>query len=194
MNEIHLSQNYAINLAKKLFLSTQNNQETQTLRKKLYYVSLNRLQRDLANNELKIIFWLNIYAAFSIILENKTEGYQLNQKLKQIKIARTYISLHDIEHRILKQSKLFSFLSYFGEAPYTTFLKTMAVSKYDSKTTLILEQIKRKGTYESYFYKPTFSSGLQGIPCREIICSTNEREKPTKNQKLTSYRKFVHDN
>lgn len=194
MNEIHLSQNYAINLAKKLFFYTQNNQETQILRKKLYYVSINRLQRDLANNELKIIFWLNIYAAFSIVLENKTEGYQFNEKLKQIKIARTYISLHDIEHRILKQPKLFNFLYYFSEAHYTTFLKTMAVSKYDSKTTLILEQIKRKGTYESYFYKPTFSSGLQGIPCGEITCSTNEREKPTKNQKLTSFRKFVHDN
>lgn len=194
MNEIQLSQNYAINLAKKLFFYTQNNQETQILRKKLYYVSLNRLQRDLANNELKIIFWLNIYAAFSIILENKTEGYQFNEKLKQIKIARTYISLHDIEHRILKQPKLFSLLSYFSEAHYTTFLKTMAVNKYDKKKTLILDQIKHKRTNDTYFYKPTLSSVLQGIPYGKMVCSTVEREKPTKNQKLTCFRKFVHDN
>lgn len=194
INDNPLNQNYSINLATELLFCAQNNQDTQTLRKNLYYVSLNRLQRDLANNELRIIFWLNIYAAFSIILESKTEGYQLDEKLKQIKIARTYISLHDIEHRILVHKKALQLMYYFTNTYYANFLKTLAVSKNETTTSLALQEIKNKKDYITAFNTVDLPNDLLGIKGKNIVSSLDENENLTKNQKLHSGKELVHEN
>jgi hypothetical protein len=78
--------------------------------------SLESLINELNTDSKKIAFWINIYNAFiQIALKEDPESYQDRSRFfstKRIKIAEENISFDEIEHGILRKSKLKISLGY----------------------------------------------------------------------------------
>lgn len=79
----------------------------------------------------KKTFWITIYNALYLIITKETIDHNVIIKLKRIKIACSLLSLNDIEHGILRESK---FKMSFGEITnpfYSDFTKTLAINGLD---------------------------------------------------------------
>lgn len=126
--------NYYLNLSSRLLEIAKSGEDTQALRKELYYVSTNALAYRLNTDELKVIFWQNIYNAYLLIMIQEQVLPKNIFKRKRIKIARLVLSLNDIEYGILKKPKykidifrVYSSLYYSSSRGFA--VKQMAVSE-----------------------------------------------------------------
>lgn len=99
--------------------------------KNLPVTSLGQLSTD----SEKKAFWINIYNAFTqILLSKDANKYQKRNSFfgnKQITIAQTKLSLDDIEHGILRHSKIKWSLGYFDKIFPGKFERENRVKKVD---------------------------------------------------------------
>ena len=113
-----------------------------------------RLKRD---NEKKA-FWINIYNAFThSTLTNNTLLYNDKQaffKNKFICIAGQHLSLDDIEHGILRRSKVKKSLGYLNRLFVNTFERKTRVSRVDYRIHFALN-CGAKSCPPIAFYNPT---------------------------------------
>src|SRR5687768_3262209 len=93
------------------------------------------LRNELHNDEYRKAFWLNIYNGFvqKILTENPGKYKNRNAffKDKQIEIAGEHLSLDDIEHGILRRSKIKWSLGYLNKIFPSSFEKIFLVNKLD---------------------------------------------------------------
>lgn len=94
-------ENFPIQLSENILLQAQLGQDTALLRRELYYLKDNKLEQFLNTDELRGVFWSNIYNAFILIISREVAENNLVFKYKRIKIARNILSLDDIEYKIL---------------------------------------------------------------------------------------------
>lgn len=91
--------------------------------------------RQLSTDSEKKAFWINIYNAFTqILLSKDAKKYQKRNSFfgnKQITIAQTKLSLDDIEHGILRHSKIKWSLGYFNKIFPGKFERENRVKKVD---------------------------------------------------------------
>lgn len=95
------------------------------------------LQQQLQTDAIKKAFWLNIYNAFvQKLLSEDPEKYKSRNAFfsdKQIVIASQKLSLDDIEHDILRRSKIKWSLGYLNKPFAGKFEKAFRVDKPDKR-------------------------------------------------------------
>jgi len=84
----------------------------------------------LSSDELKKQFWINIYNAYFLLINDENEVVSKTFEIKRVKVGYNYISLNDIEYRIFKKNGV---KNYWGLANLfnSDFFKQVAVQKQD---------------------------------------------------------------
>jgi len=108
--------------------------------KHLSTLSLGQLLISLETDEKKKTFWINIYNSFAIILLQPNPKIILNPlkrkkffNKKQIVIAGIYFSLNDIEHNILRKSRIWWSKGYLKKYFVNELEKNLRVVKLDPR-------------------------------------------------------------
>lgn len=133
-------ENYLIALSEKILIDAENNLDTAQLRRELHYLKLNKLEGFLSSDELKKLFWTNIYNAFAIIIAKEASQTEAAFKYKRIKIARNILSLDDIEYKILKLNKSNISQKLINALFSSNFIKRLAVDDVDYNIQLKLNR------------------------------------------------------
>lgn len=133
-------ENYLIALSEKILTDAQDNLDTAQLRRELHYLKLNKLEGFLSSDELKKLFWTNIYNAFAIIIAKEASQTEAAFKYKRIKIARNILSLDDIEYKILKLNKSNISQKLINALFSSNFIKRLAVDDVDYNIQLKLNR------------------------------------------------------
>jgi hypothetical protein len=132
-------ENYQITLSENILSRAKLGLDCESLRKELYYIKPSVLEKNLATDDLKKIFWTNIYNAFVLIIASEPKPKKSILKYKRIKVAFCLFSLDDIEYGILRMYKYKIGSFYFAKPFYSDFIKRLAVKEnnYSSSIALI---------------------------------------------------------
>lgn len=129
--------NYQIILSENILSKAMLGEDTTSLRRELYYIRPSSLEIKLNTDELKKIFWINIYKAYILIMADESKQKKGMLKRKRIKIAHHLLSLDDIEHGILRIHKYKIGFCYLNNPFYPDFIKRLAIDKVDYELTLV---------------------------------------------------------
>lgn len=124
-----------VSVSQELLLDVKLGKETAILEKCIANIDQAELKNQLINDDLKKTFWINMYNAFTqIILVQNPDSYADRQSFfssKQLLIAKNNMSFDDIEHGILRRSKIKHGLSYITNPLASTFEKKNWVDEVD---------------------------------------------------------------
>lgn len=124
---IHLSQNF--------LYAAKTGEEIEPYLDSLKKVDEQDLHVQLISDEKKIAFWLNLYNGFTqVLLKKNPEQYKTRNTFfsnRQISVAGQMLSLDDIEHGILRHSKIKWSEGYLGKPFPGAFEKDFRVKKLD---------------------------------------------------------------
>lgn len=124
-----------VQASQKILLAAKRHEATDSLTAVLNLVSDGELQKQLADDNHKKVFWINLYNAYTqILLYGHPELYQKKSAFfgsRQVHIAGRDLSLDDIEHGILRRSKAKWSLGYFNKLFPSSFEKKHRVDKVD---------------------------------------------------------------
>jgi hypothetical protein len=111
---------------------TDNQKKMDSLQKILAQVSMADLKMQLENDDEKIAFWLNVYNAnIQFSLSINADLYKKRSRFfskRQIKIAGRLFSFDEIEHGILRKSKIKLSLGYLNKLFESKQIKALRVS------------------------------------------------------------------
>jgi hypothetical protein len=133
-------ENYQITLSENILSRAKLGLDCDSLRKELYYIKPSVLEKNLATDDLKKIFWTNIYNAFVLIIASEPKPKKSILKYKRIKVAFCLFSLDDIEYGILRMYKYKIGSFYFGKPFYSDFIKKLALKEIDYSTHFALDR------------------------------------------------------
>lgn len=134
--------NYYVNLASRLLEKAKAGDDTAELRQELYFVTFGGLTSKVNTDELKVLFWTNIYNAYVLIMIKEQRPLKDILDIKRIKISRFRLSLNDIEYGILRKPKFKIDFTILFSSFYPSYIKKLAVEKTDlSKSTILEKQI-----------------------------------------------------
>jgi len=119
MNSTKRSSNNLVALSQDFMYAAKTGEETNALIKKLKEITFEELQEGLKNDDEKKAFWINAYNGYTQALLRKTPEAFKNRgrffKSRQIEIAGKNFSLDNIEHGILRRSKIKWSLGYLNK-------------------------------------------------------------------------------
>ncbi|MEO6488819.1 MAG: DUF547 domain-containing protein [Ferruginibacter sp.] len=143
-------------ISQQLLLAAKLDEPTGALTEILKMMPRSSLKQ-LGTDEEKIAFWLNIYNAYTqIILKQNPGRYKKRSaffKDKQIVISGHKMSLDDVEHGMLRRSKIKWSLGYFNKPFPGSFEKKNRVRKPDNRIHFALN-CGAKSCPPIAFYKP----------------------------------------
>lgn len=117
MPPIH--QNSTVELSAAFIYAAKTGNETATIENKLQLLSFDELKNALQSDDEKKAFWINIYNGYTQLLLKKDPNKYNNRnkffKAKQIGLAGKTFSLDEIEHDILRRSKIKWSLGYLNK-------------------------------------------------------------------------------
>lgn len=97
----------------------------------------NQLESELADDDKRKAFWLNIYNAYTqILLLSDTNSYRHRNRFfsqKKIPVAEQHLSLDDVEHGLLRHSKIKLSLGYLNKPFPAGYEKKWRVKKLDNR-------------------------------------------------------------
>ncbi len=129
------STNAIVRLSQDMMYAAKTGADTTVLQNELNEISLEILTTSLKKAEDKKAFWINLYNAYTQILlkKNPLAYKKRNQffKTKQIKIAGKELSFDEIEHGILRKSKIKWSLGYLNKLFPGKTEKTLRVNDVD---------------------------------------------------------------
>lgn len=124
-----------IETSQQLLLQAKTHESTDSLVHILKGISENDLSNQLTSDASKKAFWINLYNAFTqIILSKNSDRYKNRGSFfgdKQIDIAGRKLSLDNIEHGILRHSKIKWSLGYVNKFFPSAFEKKHRVDTVD---------------------------------------------------------------
>lgn len=123
--------NSLIRLSENILASVKLGHDTSLLRRELYYLKDKKLKTFLSNDELKGIFWTNIYNAYVLIMHTEKVHKEFFFQVKRIKISRYALSLDDIEYKILRMGNYRGIFLIINNLLCPNFIKNNAVEKVD---------------------------------------------------------------
>tara|TARA_R110000868_G_scaffold289288_2_gene549411 strand:+ start:813 stop:1247 length:435 start_codon:yes stop_codon:yes gene_type:complete len=132
--------NFPIQLSENILLEAQLSHDTSSLRRELYYIKDKKLESFLDSDELKNIFWSNIYNAYVLIIAKEAKEETAVFKYKRIKIARHLLSLDDIEFKILGKNNHNPLYKFINNLFSPRFIKSAAVKNVDSSYLIRLDR------------------------------------------------------
>ena len=122
-------------LSAEFIYAAKTGNETAALQTKLADMNFDALQNDLKTDDDKKAFWINVYNGFTQLLLKKDPGKYKNRnkffKMKQIAIAGKMFSLDEIEHDILRRSKIKWSLGYLSKIFPSRTMKSLRVEHLD---------------------------------------------------------------
>jgi hypothetical protein len=133
--------NYYIDLSERILAKAKLGEDTSALRKELYFTRASNLITKLNTDELKKIFWINIYDAYILIMSTENNDKKNILKRKRIKFSHYLLSLEDIKYGILKAHKYKIGIYYINNPFYPNFIKRLAVEKTDAKLNQCLKKL-----------------------------------------------------
>ena len=124
-----------IQTSQQLLLSAKRHEATDSLTTLFRNITDQELATQLTDDNHKKAFWINLYNAYTQVLLSKNPGmYQKRSAFfgsRQIVIAGKELSLDDMEHGILRKSKVKWSLGYFNKWFPSAFEKRNRVDKLD---------------------------------------------------------------
>ena len=130
--------NYYVNLSERIFHHSKLGEDTSALRKELYFIRTENLEARLTTDALKNIFWGNIYNAYFLILKSEQIEDRKIFKIRRVRLSRFTLSLNDIEFGILRMKKINLGFYQFSNPFYPSYIKALAVEKFDPNNAPIL--------------------------------------------------------
>ena len=119
-------------LSEQLLLTVKKQLNTAALQDEMSAIPLPMLKSELADDDRKKAFWLNIYNAYYQILrtEKKMEKPDIYQK-RSFTIAGEPFSLDDVEHGILRRFRSKYSFGYLANPFTSKLIKALAVDELD---------------------------------------------------------------
>ncbi|MGV9012141.1 MAG: DUF547 domain-containing protein [Flavobacteriales bacterium] len=127
--------NDAVDLSLSLLRSAKDHSDPAALQKKLSSYSVEELKGLLPNDAYKLAFWINVYNASVVLALQKDAGQYADRGAffakKQINVAGHELSLDDIEHGMIRHSRIKLSYGYFGDPFPGKFERTFRVKDLD---------------------------------------------------------------
>ena len=146
-----------IETSQQLLLQAKTHQPTDSLADLIKNISEETLKQQLKDDNYKKAFWINVYNAYTQIILSKDSAQYKNRSsffsARQIAIAGKQLSLDDIEHGILRHSKIKWSLGYLNKCFPSVFEKQQRVEKADYRIHFALN-CGAKSCPPIAFYKP----------------------------------------
>ena len=132
--------NFPIQLSESILLHAQLGQESSSLRRELYFIKKSKLETYLDTDQLKSIFWVNIYNAYSIIIAGEASQKEAAYKVKRIKVAHNAFSLNDIEYKILRINSRNPIYKFIDNLFCSSYIRKLAVKQIDYSLQIMLDR------------------------------------------------------
>lgn len=134
-NIVEKSQNKLVQLSQEFMYAAKTGEQTTSFITSLKDLSLDELTATITTDDEKKAFWINLYNAYTnTALKNNPDQYSNRGKFfgnEFIEIAGRKFSLDDIEHGILRRSKIKWSLGYFNKLFPNRTEKRLRVDKLD---------------------------------------------------------------
>lgn len=134
-NSMTTSANKLVQLSQDFMYAAKTGDETADFVKQLQQLSMDDLERQLKSDDEKKAFWINLYNAYTqVSLKKNPDQYKTRGRFfgsKQIDIAGKKFSLDDIEHGILRRSKIKWSLGHLNKLFPGRTEKALRVDKLD---------------------------------------------------------------
>jgi len=132
--------NILLGLSQQLLLAVKSNTATEPLQRQLAEYETAELGAQLTNDDLRNAFWINVYNAYAVI-SLVANAHVLQGPLarhrhftrKDICIAQTQLSFDDIEHGLLRHSKVKLLKGYVTHPFPNAFEKAHRVETFDNR-------------------------------------------------------------
>lgn len=127
--------NDAVDLSLSLLHAAKDHGDPAALKQKMSGYSVEELKALLPNDAYKLAFWINVYNASVVLaLQQDPEQYMDRSTFfakKQINVAGRALSLDDIEHGMIRHSRIKLSFGYFGDPFPGKFERTFRVEDLD---------------------------------------------------------------
>lgn len=124
-----------VQLSQDFMYAARTDDSTETFIQQLQNMRLDELRSAIQTDDEKKAFWINLYNAYTqVSLKNNPEQYKKRSSFfgkKQFTIAGELFSLDDIEHGILRRSKIKWSLGYFNKPFPGKIEKALRVTQLD---------------------------------------------------------------
>ena len=124
-----------IETSQQLLLRVKTHEATESLEEIIENTLGETLKQQLKDDNCKKAFWINIYNAYTQIILSKNPGRYKKRNsffsMRQIDIAGERLSLDDIEHGLLRRSKIKWSLGYLNKWFPAVFEKEQRVETVD---------------------------------------------------------------
>ena len=195
--EVEPSQNKWVQLSQDFMYAAKTGDQTSGFVAQLRQMTMRELQSAIKTDEEKKAFWINLYNAFTQVALKKDPGqYKKRGRFfgnRQIEIAGHSFSLDDIEHGILRRSKIKWSLGYLSKLFPGKTEKTLRVNSLDYRIHFALN-CGAKSCPPIAFYKPENISRQLDLATSAYLkgeASFNESANTLKLPALMSW--FRHD-
>jgi hypothetical protein len=131
---------YPIRLSESILSHAKLGEDSSSLRRELYFIKFNKLKSALSNDELKAVFWCNIYNAYVLIIAKESSKSSSVFKYKRIKVAHFAFSLNDIEFKILGMNDRNLFYKFIDNLFWSSSIKELALEQVDYSLQIMLDQ------------------------------------------------------
>ena len=129
------SSNTLVQLSQQFIYAAKTADGTAALVNQIKNITYNNLTTTLQSDEEKKAFWINLYNGFTQLLLTKNPDSYKNRstffKAKQIEVVGKLFSLDEIEHGILRRSKIKWSLGYFSKLLPNKTEKDLRVKQVD---------------------------------------------------------------
>ncbi len=125
----------AVRLSQNFLYAAKTGEETKSIQDSIEHLNEAKLNDQLDNDAKKLVFWLNLYNGFTqVLIKKDPDQYKTRNAFfssKQIQVAGQQLSLDEIEHGILRHSKIKWSEGYLGKPFPGTFEKKFRIEKLD---------------------------------------------------------------
>lgn len=185
--ELELSQNILVKLSQDFMYAAKTDEETSGFIIQLQQLSMEVLQSTIKTDDEKKAFWINLYNAYTqAALKKNPEQYKNRGKFfgnKFIEIAGQTFSLDDIEHGILRRSKIKWSLGHFNKLFPGKTEKALRVDRLDCRLHFALN-CGAKSCPPIAFYRPENINQQLDLATKAYLKGEAEYDEATNTVKL----------
>ena len=127
-------------LSQQLLLAVKSGQSSQALEEALANRPVATLSQQLTTDQQRKAFWINVYNAYAVLLLKPDPGLLLKPfarhqhfAAKRLTVAETQLSLDDVEHGLLRHSRIKLSKGFLTDPFPSAFEKTHRVRAFDNR-------------------------------------------------------------
>jgi hypothetical protein len=187
-----MDQNHLNRLSEQLLLNVKMQKDTLEIRLELEQADPKMLASNLANDDKKKAFWINIYNAYYQILRAEKNVQKPDIYKKQLfSITGQSLSLDDVEHGILRRYRYKYSLGFFATLFPAKFIKEHAVDVLDYRIHFALN-CGAKSCPPIAFYNPNEIDELLDLATQSFLVGESEFNDAEKTVSTTTLFKWFY--